>query len=67
MAKRTCEHRPLNEDRACGCRARFRVAREHRGSDAQDSCGRHLAATAVALMQADNVRVIVTRIWEGSE
>lgn len=64
--KRTCEHRPVNGNRACGCRAAFRVSREHRSSDAQDSCRRHLHSTVEALMQADDVTIAVTRIREAA-
>lgn len=57
---RTCEHRGPDGP-PCGVKARFRVSRQRR-HDAQDSCGRHLAATVTALMQADDVPVTVQRI-----
>jgi hypothetical protein len=60
--KRTCEHRLAGSGWPCEATATFRVSREHRTSDAQDSCRRHLHSTVEALMQADNVAVLVMRI-----
>jgi hypothetical protein len=61
-ATRHCEHRALNEDTSCGAVAIFRVSRG-RQYDAQDSCRRHLAATAEALAEGSGHPLTVTVLY----
>lgn len=58
-----CEHRFAGA--SCIARARYRVSRNGRYYDAQDSCGRHLAATVDALSEGQQ-RDIIVRLKQGS-
>jgi hypothetical protein len=61
MSAKRCEHRDCGD--TCPSRAVFHVSRGRR-HDAQDSCRRHLAATAEALAEGTARPVIVTVLAE---
>lgn len=58
---RRCESRTYQGDR-CSAGASFWVHRMHRKSDAQDSCGRHLAETVRALYHDGTATPVVIEI-----
>jgi hypothetical protein len=49
----TCEMRVLGTNRVCGHEAKFTVRVGTRQSDAQHSCGQHLARTCMVMAYGD--------------